>query len=224
MSVEVIKTFVTTCDGVLHEAIDNDGSISTLLEQIVYAGGSTTSFFFVTALTAPEDAALDALLASWVCPTDAAPEASDAQLLDADGNQSGWMSFNTDPTRGNKNLSIEVVNVAFAKSEAKKRTWLTYASVSEQDSGYIASFDGTVVSATGYVNDSDSSNRNIELYINGNMVGAAISFVGNGGEESVVSTTDFDFVAGDKIRLRADNVNTKLKKLTVTLRVKWRRP
>ncbi len=68
MSVEVIKTFTTTCNGVLHDAISTDVAFTAVLEQIVAAGSGTTSFFFDVALSGPESTALDNILASWSCP------------------------------------------------------------------------------------------------------------------------------------------------------------
>lgn len=63
MSVEVIKTFSTVCNGILHEAIDNDVAFTAVLEQIVYDGGATTSFFFDVTLSGPKDTALIIYLA-----------------------------------------------------------------------------------------------------------------------------------------------------------------
>jgi len=82
MSVEVIKTFTTTCYGAVHDAINNDAAFSAVtLEQVVASGGTTTSFFFSTVLTGPEDIALDNLLAVWVCPPTVSPDSPNGTLV-----------------------------------------------------------------------------------------------------------------------------------------------
>lgn len=69
MAVIVTKTFTTVCPGELKDAINANPSIGPNLEQIVYAGGATTDFYFASALSGPEDTELDSVLAGWSCPS-----------------------------------------------------------------------------------------------------------------------------------------------------------
>lgn len=81
MSVLVQKTFSTTCNGDLFDAINDNVIIVTELEQIIYGGGATTDFYFASSLSGAEDTELDSVLASWVCP-DPAEETSDSAVVD----------------------------------------------------------------------------------------------------------------------------------------------
>ncbi len=80
MAVLVQKTFSTVCTGQLHQAIQDNVVIVTNLEQIVYAGGATTDFWFANALSVPEDAELDSILAGWSCAAE--PVETDGYILD----------------------------------------------------------------------------------------------------------------------------------------------
>ncbi len=82
MTVLVQKTFSTTCTGDLHQAIQDNVTIVTNLEQIVYAGGATTDFYFANALSGPEDTELDNVLAAWVCPTPSDTQVDDQEFDD----------------------------------------------------------------------------------------------------------------------------------------------
>ena len=84
MSVLVQKTFSTVCTGQLHQAINDNVTIVTVLEQIVYAGGATTDFWFANALSGPESTELDNILGSWSCAAEPT-ETGDGILDDSNG-------------------------------------------------------------------------------------------------------------------------------------------
>ena len=64
----ITKTHVSTCQGSLFEDINIEVGIGVQLNQIVDDQSGDLYFDFATALTAPQEAALDALLAGHVCP------------------------------------------------------------------------------------------------------------------------------------------------------------
>lgn len=64
----VTKTHASTCQGTLFEDINADVAIGVALYQIIDDQSGDLDFDFAAALTAPQEAALDALLAGHTCP------------------------------------------------------------------------------------------------------------------------------------------------------------
>lgn len=70
MAVTYVRAFTTTCPGELIDAVNDDVSITPVLEQITNEGGpGNSTFYFTTALTAGEETDFDAILSSWTCST-----------------------------------------------------------------------------------------------------------------------------------------------------------
>jgi len=69
MSTIVTKTYTTTCIGALLNNINNNVIITPVCEQILTDGSSSMYFYFASTLTSPENAELDNILATFVCPT-----------------------------------------------------------------------------------------------------------------------------------------------------------
>lgn len=103
MAVLVQKSFITTCPGDLLEYINNDGTITTeLLQIIVVEGGSpqVADFWFDSALSGPETTRLDEILYTegspegWVCPTLPINQVDEQEFTDEDGPDSNtiWSS------------------------------------------------------------------------------------------------------------------------------------
>jgi hypothetical protein len=68
MAVTYLRAFTTTCPGALIDAVNDDVSITPVLEQITNEGGAGNStFYFTSALSGPEETAFDAILSTWTC-------------------------------------------------------------------------------------------------------------------------------------------------------------
>lgn len=104
MSIIISRTFTTTCNGALLEDINADVNISPLCEQIINDGTSTTYFYFASALNPTETTALDAKLATWVCPELPEVVTSD-QLFDDD------LPADPDVIWSSDKISTEISNV-----------------------------------------------------------------------------------------------------------------
>jgi len=104
----ITKTFTTTCPGDLIGAINTDPAISVICSQIINPQNGTSIFQFATTLTVPQDAALDALLATWVCPI-APPPDTGSQVVNDElppSTDTLWTSEKT-----NEEIQIAVANV-----------------------------------------------------------------------------------------------------------------
>ena len=85
MATLVQKTFTTTCNGELLEAINSDGNIAPTLLQILNdaAAPTTTDFWFASALNGAEDTYLDGLLSGWSCPAENQYPVEDQEFNDS---------------------------------------------------------------------------------------------------------------------------------------------
>lgn len=68
MAVTYIRTYTTTCPGDLLQAINDNVTITTNLEQIIQDGSGDAQFLFATTLPGPEETEFDNVLGSFVCP------------------------------------------------------------------------------------------------------------------------------------------------------------
>jgi len=142
MAVEVIKSFVTACPGLLHDTIISDPTFVAELIQIIN-NDTTTSFFFDVALTPPEITTLDDLLATWSCPGFLI---SDVVSLGDAGGIILPIVFNTESKAKNKWLSHEGDN-----------------SLSSDDTPAIIPFNCKLVGVT-FCNEEEKVDTDIEIY------------------------------------------------------------
>ncbi len=136
-----------------------------------------------------------------------------------------------DTTRGNKILSISENPIMFSENILTHNDWIRIASASDRASGYVADFDGTIVSATGHCKQVNNNDKSIRLFTQGVDRGSIFTFFGSGEDYEINTTLNIDFSRGDKIRLVAKNIlsgspptatNGRIQDSVVKLVLKWR--
>jgi len=128
-----------------------------------------------------------------------------------------------DTTRGNKILSVAEVPVVYAENSLKHNDWLEIGNANNADSAYIATFDGTIVSATAQCENVNGNDKNIHLIINNVDQGAIGSLIGPTLDTFINTVIDIDFNQADSLRLQArDGITGKIEDTVVKLVLKWR--
>ncbi len=136
-----------------------------------------------------------------------------------------------DITRANKILSVSENPIMFSENILTNNDWIRIASASDRASGYVADFDGTIVSATGHCKRVNNNDKAIRLYTQGVDRGSIFTFFGSGEDYEINTTLNIDFNQGDKIRLVAKNIlsgspptptSGRIQDTVVKLVLKWR--
>ena len=132
------------------------------------------------------------------------------------------LSF-TDSVRS-KTLSVESPTYQYSENTIRNNDWISMGDATDADSGWIMPYDGTVVTVTGHTEDANGNTYEIDLYVDGVDEGSVGTLSGAGQDDFVDITTDIDFNAGQKLRLRGDRTagSSGLGDTTITLTVKWR--
>ncbi len=136
-----------------------------------------------------------------------------------------------DITRANKILSVSENPIMFSENILTNNDWIRIASASDRASGYVADFDGTIVSATGHCKKVSNNDKAIRLFTQGVDRGSIFTFFGSGEDYEINTTLNIDFNQGDKIRLVAKNILSgspptptagRIQDTVVKLVLKWR--
>lgn len=130
-----------------------------------------------------------------------------------------------DTTRLNKQLSIAEQTYVFSENVLNHWDWIWIGNATDGDSGYIADFDGTVVTATGHCENTNGFAKEIHLYIQGVDQGSVGTLTGGAGVnvQFVNTTLNWDFNQGDKISLRAhDGIAGNIQDTVIKVTVKHR--
>lgn len=123
-----------------------------------------------------------------------------------------------DSNRG-KTLSVEATTPMFSEARLNSTEWMSLGKATDALTGFIAPFDGTIVGVFGHT--SGSGNQTIQIYIDGTNIGTALSFSGTGEQGQIDNSLDYNFTAGQKIRLRGGGGDT-MEDTNIELRLKWR--
>jgi hypothetical protein len=128
-----------------------------------------------------------------------------------------------DTTRSNKVLSVSEQVLVFAENRILHLDWIRIATTADAESGYVADFDGTVTSLTAHCENTSTNTKDIRLYIDNTNVASIGSLAGGANSTSADPTLNFDFVQGQRIRLRAEGTTTgAVEDTVIKLTVKWR--
>lgn len=128
-----------------------------------------------------------------------------------------------DTTRSNKILSVAEQTLIYTKNRLNDLDWIPMGNATGADSGFIADFDGTVVSVTAHCDDTNVSSKDIELYLDGVSQGVIATLSGGSNVSTQNQTLNFDFAQGQKIRVRATNgIAGRIEDTVVKLVTKWR--
>lgn len=129
-----------------------------------------------------------------------------------------------DTTRSDKILSVSEQVLVFAENKLNDQDWIQIANANNADSGYVADFDGTVVSISAHCEETNGNAKEIRLYIN-NTDTAGLGTLTGGANATINDTTlNIDFDQGDRLRLRAvDGSGDDIQDTVVKLTIKWRR-
>lgn len=150
------------------------------------------------------------------------PLVVDAYQLTGIGNVlSEPMGFSPDATRSNKILSSESFTLIFSESRLSNMDWIQIGGATDADSGFIMPFDGTIVRATAHCENTRGNVFNFQFYKNAVSVGSILQLAGSGQQTAAAVDLDFDFDAGDKLRMRAVGSNY-IEDTVIVVWVKWR--
>jgi len=136
-----------------------------------------------------------------------------------------------DTTRSNKILSVSENPIMFSENILVNNDWIRIASASDRASGYVADFDGTIVSATGHCKMVNNNDKAIKIFTQGVDRGSIFTFSGLGEDYRINTILNIDFNRGDKIRLVAKDVFTgsppvatvgRIQDSVLKLVLKWR--
>lgn len=128
-----------------------------------------------------------------------------------------------DTTRSDKVLTIAENVLLFAENKIADLDWIQISNAQDAESGFIATFDGTVVNISAHCENTGGNSKEIRLYING-VDTADLGTLSGGTNATINDTTlDLDFDQGDRIRLRAINGSGgNIQDTVIKLTVKWR--
>ena len=111
----------------------------------------------------------------------------------------------------------------FAENKIADLDWIQISNAQDAESGFIATFDGTVVNISAHCENTGGNSKEIRLYIDG-VDTADLGTLSGGVNATINDTTlDIDFSQGDRLRLRAINgVGGNIQDTVIKLTVKWR--
>ena len=128
-----------------------------------------------------------------------------------------------DTTRTNKILTIAENVLVFAENKLSDQDWIQISNANHSDSGFIATFDGTVVNISAHCENTGANSKDIRLYLDA-VDTANIGTLSGGANATINDTTlNIDFTQGQRIRLRAINgIGGNIEDTIIKLTVKWR--
>lgn len=206
----------------LTNEINEHVGITKQCEHVTLNGSSEIVLSFDQNLTSEEETVLNSIItAHAIVPP--VPLIVDAyQIVGIGGVKSEPMAFSPDATRGNKMLSSESFTIIFSENMVNHMDWIQVGIASDADSGFIMPFPGTIVRATGHCEDTKSNTMNFHLYINSGSIGSLFAISGNNEQSASALDLNYDFEAGDKLRLRGIG-SGKIEDTVIVLWIKWRK-
>lgn len=128
-----------------------------------------------------------------------------------------------DTTRANKKLSISEQSLTFSNNTLGASQFMHIGTASDADTSYIAEFDGTIVYASAFCENTQANSKELRLFINGSDVGL-LGVLSGGANASFTNTTlNVDFSQGDRIRIRAGNTDLgSIQDTVAKIVLKWR--
>ena len=128
-----------------------------------------------------------------------------------------------DTTRANKILSVAEQSVVFAENALSALDWIRVGTTNDADSGFIGTYDGTIIAISAHCENTNANSKNIHLYLDSVDQGSLGTL--SGGVNATVNDTtlNIDFNQGTRIRLRAeDGSGGNIQDTIVKLTIKWR--
>lgn len=128
-----------------------------------------------------------------------------------------------DPTRANKILSVAENALVFSENALGNNDWIRIGTANDADSGYIADFDGTLISATAHCENTNANSKDINFYVNNADMGTIGNLSGGANATFINTSLNIDFNQGDRLRLRAINgIPGPIQDTVIKLTLKWR--
>lgn len=131
--------------------------------------------------------------------------------------------FILDPTT-NEKLSIAEVTMTFSDNIVQNNGWIEIGNAVDALTGYIIPMNAKLVRISAHTSSKGAAAKDIDLYKNGTLfVDPLFTFAAGAGEASHFdATVDYDFDAGDKVRLRGGPTGGGIQDTVVTLWFRWR--
>jgi len=128
-----------------------------------------------------------------------------------------------DTTRANKILSVAEQSVVYAENALSDLDWIRIGTTNDADSGFISTYDGTLIAISAHCENTNGNSKDINLFIDGVDQGSLGTLTG--GANALINDTvlNIDFNQGQRIRLRAMNgTGGNIQDTNVKLTIKWR--
>jgi len=138
-------------------------------------------------------------------PLSSSPPATSA-FVESTINGQPMLTF-PDSVRGNKILSISEQNHIFTRGRVDDLDWLRLGNVAHAESGFIAEFDGCVCYVSAHCENTDTSEKDVHLFVDDVDQGNIGTLSGGENSTFVNTTLDIDYTRGQKIRLQAQDVS-----------------
>lgn len=132
--------------------------------------------------------------------------------------------FILDPTTSEK-LSVAEVTMTFSDNYLSDSSWLEIGNAVDALTGYIIPMDAKLVRVSAHCADKNGAGaKDIDLYKNGaKFADPLFTFSAGTGEKTYYdASVNYDFAAGDKVRLRSAETGGSLDDTVVTLWFRWR--
>lgn len=188
-----IRTFTTTCNTDLIDAINADVNITPLLLQIIndpVNSPGISDFWFDAPLTTTEEQTFDNILNTWSCPT---------------GGVGGQDEFNN------------AIVYTFSREQLSSLTWLAIGDVTSSTVGYTIPFNATIIGYSYHIEN--GGNRDINLYVNGTFL-TTLTNVSPG--DFFNTSLNININANDRIQLRAGTGGGQpTRSVVFSLYIKW---
>jgi len=123
-----------------------------------------------------------------------------------------------------KTLTVSEQDIVFADDRARNLDWIDIGEANHASSGYIADYDGTVVSVSGHCALANGNEKEFRMVIGDPGTETVIGTLGTADNDAFSSTIlDVDFIQGDMIRVRAyDGTGGAIRDVVIKITMKWR--
>jgi len=122
-----------------------------------------------------------------------------------------------------KTLSIETTEFNWNMNSVRKNNWISIGNAIGSNQNHNIPHNATIVKWTASAYNTDGNTKNIHLYINGTETSNYITFAATTTQQTIQDLVeDIDVSAGDEIRFKSDNSNSKIKNLVITMWLRWR--
>ena len=129
----------------------------------------------------------------------------------------------TDPTRGDKLLTVDSTQLLFADDSLSNLEWVEIGDANNTDSGYIMRHNGTVVGVTGHCEDLNGFTQTIDLFINAAVASTIGTFTTASTQAQFNNDLNVDFSVNDRLRMRAGaSAAGSIDDTVLSLWIKWR--